>query len=133
MSTPSDEVVPPSFEQSLEALEAIVHDLEDGQVGLAESLAKYEHGVKLLKQCYELLEKAERRIELLTRLDAAGSAVTEPFDDSPTAAQSAGDNVTSAARSRRRSTKTVPKEPPDTQVKSGGDDTIAMDVPGGLF
>jgi exodeoxyribonuclease VII small subunit len=133
MSIPSDDVSTPSFEQSLESLEAIVHDLEDGQIGLAESLAKYEHGVKLLKQCYELLQKAERRIELLTRLDAAGRAVTEPFDDSPTASPSAAENAGSANRRRRRSTKVVPKEQPDAEVEQGGDDTSAMDVPGGLF
>ena len=47
---------PPSFEQALASLEQIVHDLEEGRLGLAESLARYEEGVKLLKQCHGLLE-----------------------------------------------------------------------------
>ena len=134
MATPTDYPSTLSFEQSLENLAAIVHELEDGQVGLTDSLVKYEQGVRLLKQCYELLQKAERRIELLTRMEASGEAVTEPFDDSPSASQPAGES----ARSRRRATKSAQKGPPDTQLDSfrpgnGGDDPSAMDVKGGLF
>ena len=53
----------PSFEQALASLEGIVHDLEEGQIGLAESLARYEQGVKYLRQCYELLQTAERKMK----------------------------------------------------------------------
>ena len=74
----------PSFEDALTLLEQIVHDLEDGRIGLADSLSRYEEGVKLLKRCYTLLEQAERRIELVTGIDAAGNAITQPFDDSAT-------------------------------------------------
>ena len=63
----------PSFEEALAELDAIVHDLEEGQTGLAEALARYEQGVGLLKRCYGLLERAERRIELLTGIDAQGN------------------------------------------------------------
>jgi exodeoxyribonuclease VII small subunit len=74
----------PSFEESLEQLEAIVRRLEDGQLPLAESLDQYEQGVRHLKACYTLLEQAERRIELLSGTDDQGAPVTEPFDDSAT-------------------------------------------------
>jgi exodeoxyribonuclease VII small subunit len=70
----------PSFEQSLAELEQIVRQLEEGQLGLSDSLARYEVGVKRLKECYQLLERAERRIELLERVDAGGEPVTRPFD-----------------------------------------------------
>ncbi len=70
---------PASFEQSLAELEAIVHDLEEGDLGLAESLARYEQGVKHLKHCYQLLQSAERKIELLTGVGENGAAITEPF------------------------------------------------------
>ena len=129
MSTPTDDASQPSFEQSLDNLAVIVHDLEDGQVGLTESLNKYEQGVRLLKQCYALLQKAERRIELLTRMESSGEAVTQPFDDSPSASQPASEG----ARSRRRAAKSAPQGPPDTQVANRGDDPNAMDVQGGLF
>jgi exodeoxyribonuclease VII small subunit len=69
----------PSFEAALASLEAIVHDLEDGDLGLAEALARYEQGIKHLRHCYDLLEQAERKIELLTGIDAAGRAKTVPF------------------------------------------------------
>ena len=87
----------PSFEESLAALEDIVHALEEGQIGLADALARYEQGVKLLRQCYNLLAGAERKIELLGKVDAQGVASTEPFDDSPSTSAAA------PARSARRS------------------------------
>jgi len=71
-----------NFERSLEELEAIVHDLEEGQLGLSEALARYEQGVKHLTHCYKLLEAAERKIELLTSVADDGTASTEPFDES---------------------------------------------------
>ena len=44
------------------ALEAIIHDLEEGQVSLGDALARYEEGVKHLKHCYEFLATAENVI-----------------------------------------------------------------------
>jgi exodeoxyribonuclease VII small subunit len=81
----SDNPDAPSLEQSLARLEEIAAQLEDGRLGLSESLACYEEGVKHLKRCYELLEHAERRIELLAGIDAEGKALTRPFDDAAVA------------------------------------------------
>ena len=78
LNTQGDDTV--SFEHSLAALEAIVHDLEDGQLGLADALARYEQGVKHLKHCYELLTAAEQKIELLTGVAENGTPMTQPFD-----------------------------------------------------
>lgn len=78
---PADAPCPPSFEQALGQLETIVHQLEEGEIGLAEALGRYERGIQLLKQCYGLLERAERRIEVLSGVDAAGNAITQPLDD----------------------------------------------------
>ena len=89
----------PTFEQSLQRLEEIVHLLEDGDIGLNESLERYEEGVKLLRQSYELLQRAERRIELLSGVDAEGNPITQPFDDTATFDQ----DEPSKRRSRRRS------------------------------
>ena len=75
---------PLSFEQALKRLEDTVHALEDGQLGLDQALARYAEGVKLLRQCYDQLEKAERRIEILTGVDAEGNAQTTPFDATAT-------------------------------------------------
>ncbi len=74
----------PSFEEALQRLEEIVHHLEEGDVGLSEALARYEEGVKLLRQSYDLLAHAERRIELLSGVDAEGNPTTRPFADEAT-------------------------------------------------
>lgn len=83
-ATRDDELPPASFEDCLEELANIVESLESGDLGLNEALGQYEQGVKLLKQCHRQLEKAERRIELLSGFDAAGNAVTEPVGDEST-------------------------------------------------
>jgi exodeoxyribonuclease VII small subunit len=79
-STPRDECVA-SFEESLEELEKIVAELESGKLGLSDALARYEQGVKHLKSCQQLLERAERKIELLSGVDADGNPITHPFDE----------------------------------------------------
>lgn len=107
-----------SFEEALSQLEAIVHDLEEGSIGLAEALARYERGVGLLKQCYSLLERAERKIELLTGIDSAGAPLAEPMDDG---VQSLEEK--SKARSRRRGSAVPPRptEGPCDEPQNGID------------
>ena len=53
------------FEKSLERLEEIVDELEGGDFTLEESLAKFEEGLKLGKNCKKILDKAETRIKKL--------------------------------------------------------------------
>ena len=95
-----------SFEESLGELEAIVADLESGKLGLSDALARYEEGVKHLKGCQQLLEMAERKIELLSGVDAEGNPITAPFDDSDVDSLDAK----AAARGQRRTT--AAKAPP---------------------
>src|SRR5947208_130788 len=73
-----------SFEESLEELEKIVAELESGKLGLSDALARYEEGVKHLKGCQQLLEMAERKIELLSGVDADGNPITERFEETET-------------------------------------------------
>ena len=96
---------PPSFEAALARLETVVHELEEGRIGLAEALARYEEGVILLRQCFGLLESAERQIELLTGVDAAGNPIVEPFDD--TASTERAEQGVPRSRSRTA----TPKKP----------------------
>ena len=72
---------PKSFEASLEALEQIVHQLENGDLPLEKSLELFEHGIRLSRQCQERLNQAERRIEVLLR-DNQGRPVASQFEDS---------------------------------------------------
>jgi exodeoxyribonuclease VII small subunit len=54
------------FESSLKKLEKIVRELESGEVGLNESLNRFEEGINLYKTCRDTLENAERKIKILT-------------------------------------------------------------------
>jgi exodeoxyribonuclease VII small subunit len=101
---PATDASAPSFEDSLTELETIVGELESGKLGLAEALAQYEQGVKHLKACHGLLERAERRIEILSGVDAAGKPVTKPFDEQEYASL----EERAAARGKRRTSETPP-------------------------
>jgi exodeoxyribonuclease VII small subunit len=67
-----------SFESSLEALEQIVRQLEDGDLPLEKSLELFEQGIRLSRECQERLGQAERRIEMLLR-DNQGRPVVSDF------------------------------------------------------
>ncbi len=79
-----------SFEASLEQLESIVDQLEEGQLGLEPSLVRFEEGIRLLRCCHAILENAERRIEVLTGFAADGSAQLANFDAQATFEETGG-------------------------------------------
>ncbi|MEI7798684.1 MAG: exodeoxyribonuclease VII small subunit [Opitutaceae bacterium] len=79
----SDKTAKLSFETALTKLEAIVDAMEQGEVPLAELLAQYEEGSKLLKVCESRLKDAELKIEKLKK-QKDGSAVFEPLAASTT-------------------------------------------------
>lgn len=54
-----------NFEQSLEELEALVEQMEDGDLSLEESLAAFEKGVRIARECQEALKEAEQRVQVL--------------------------------------------------------------------
>ena len=74
----SDKTAKLSFEAALAKLETIVDSMEQGEVPLAELLAKYEEGSKLLKVCEGRLKDAELKIEQLKKARDGGAAF-EPF------------------------------------------------------
>ena len=55
-----------TFEQAMGRLEEIVDLLEKGEAPLEESLALFEEGARLMKQCSDLLNKAEQKVTRLT-------------------------------------------------------------------
>lgn len=67
------------FEESLEALESIVEQMEDGDLSLEESLAAFEKGVKLARDCQDALKAAEQRVQVL--LAQGGTEQLAPFAD----------------------------------------------------
>ena len=75
-----------SFEASLEALEQIVRQLEDGDLPLDKSLELFEQGIRLSRECQDRLSQAERRIEILLR-DNQGRPAASPFKEPPSEAR----------------------------------------------
>ncbi|TVP75107.1 MAG: exodeoxyribonuclease VII small subunit [Puniceicoccaceae bacterium] len=59
------ETASPSFEASLERLESLIEAMENGDIPLADLVAKFEEGSKLLKSCQSQLKQAELKIEQL--------------------------------------------------------------------
>jgi exodeoxyribonuclease VII small subunit len=51
-----------TFEEAMKQLETLVKELEQGNLALDQSLAKYTDGVKLAKYCHDLLQNAEAMI-----------------------------------------------------------------------
>ncbi|MEC8650431.1 MAG: exodeoxyribonuclease VII small subunit, partial [Verrucomicrobiota bacterium] len=66
-----------TFESALERLESLIESMEKGDTPLAELVAKFEEGSKLLKHCQSKIKTAERKIQKLNIED--GTA--EEFDD----------------------------------------------------
>ena len=72
------------FEQAMARLEAIVGELEKGDLPLDESLKIFEEGIRLSKNCLKVLEEAERKVEVLVQ-DTNGKRELRAFttDEEP--------------------------------------------------
>ncbi|GMU37946.1 MAG: exodeoxyribonuclease VII small subunit [Phycisphaerae bacterium] len=68
----------PTFEEALQRLEAIAEQIERGQIGLEESIARYEEGVQLIRHCRDVLARAELRVQQL-QIDDQGKVESRPF------------------------------------------------------
>ena len=66
------------FEKSLQQLEKIVGQMESGDLGLEESLAQFEKGIKLAKSCQDTLANAELKVEQL--IEKNGLQQTVPLE-----------------------------------------------------
>ena len=67
----------PSFEEALKQLEEITARIERGEIGLEESITQYEKGMSLVKQCRDILTKAEHKIQELQE-KSDGSLTVKP-------------------------------------------------------
>jgi exodeoxyribonuclease VII small subunit len=56
-----------SFEEAIKELGGIVQKIEQGEIPLQDSLEQYEKGMALIKHCKSILEKAEKRIEKISK------------------------------------------------------------------
>ena len=63
-----------NFESSLEQLEALVTQMENGDLSLEESLKAFETGIGLTRECQSMLEQAEQKVQLLSEQQGKLSA-----------------------------------------------------------
>ena len=56
-----------SFEDAIKELTDVVNKIEAGQIPLAASLEQYERGMALIKHCRAVLQRAEKKIEKITK------------------------------------------------------------------
>ncbi len=105
-TTPANDL---PFEAALAELQELVRTLEEGTLGLDDSIARFERGISLLRRCYEALDRAEQRIELLTGFDSNGNPTTTAFDASASHDPSGG-----ALGKRQNAQKKRSKPEPDS-------------------
>ncbi|MEM7624907.1 MAG: exodeoxyribonuclease VII small subunit [Planctomycetota bacterium] len=72
----------PKFEEAVDQLEALIEQIESGEIGLEDALKRYEDGTKLIQRCRSILDTAEKKIaELTVEADGGLSADTENDDE----------------------------------------------------
>jgi len=64
-----------SFEAAMSRLEALVRDLEEGNLSLDQSIQSFEEGMVLVRRCASELKRAEERVKRLT--EEAGRILVE--------------------------------------------------------
>ena len=67
------------LEKSLEELEALVAELESGDLPLDKAMKKFEEGIKLTRGCQAALKDAEQKVEILLKT-AGGDETLEDFE-----------------------------------------------------
>ena len=70
-----------SFETYLIQVDEAVKALEGGKLKLEDSIEKYETGIKALRQCYAILDQAEKKIQLLVK-EKDGTLSAKDFEPS---------------------------------------------------
>ena len=68
-----------NLEKSLADLEALVGELESGDLPLDKAMKKFEEGIKLTRGCQAALKDAEQKVEILLK-SAGGEEALEKFD-----------------------------------------------------
>lgn len=71
-----------TFESAMKRLEAIVRELEAGDLDLDNALKRFEEGIKLSRFCSKKLSESEKKVSLLLQ-DEAGVVREEVFSVNP--------------------------------------------------
>ncbi|MDD5004915.1 MAG: exodeoxyribonuclease VII small subunit [Candidatus Omnitrophica bacterium] len=68
------------LEETLHKLERIVQELEAGNISLDKAIKIYQEGMLLSRQCLDLLDKAEKKIQICSK-DKSGNVKIKPFKE----------------------------------------------------
>jgi exodeoxyribonuclease VII small subunit len=77
----------PSLETSLADITKVIEKMEHGELTLEQSLAEFERGITLIRQCQKMLAEAEQKVQILIQknnqdtLTAYGDESTEGNND----------------------------------------------------
>lgn len=66
------------FEDAMARLDEIVEAMEAGEIGIEESIARYEEAMQLASHCRGILDHVEQRIRQI-QFDASGQPQVTPF------------------------------------------------------
>ena len=66
------------FETSLNELETLVNQVEQGDLSLEDALGAFEQGVKLTRECQTILDQAEQKVQVL--IEKNGELHSQPFN-----------------------------------------------------
>lgn len=59
----------PDFEKSLAALETLIERMEQGDQPLERALKDFEQGIRLVRECQQVLSAAEQKVRILAEAD----------------------------------------------------------------
>jgi exodeoxyribonuclease VII small subunit len=79
----NDDIEKMTFEQAIQQLKGIVDRIEQGQIPLQDSLEQYEKGMALIRHCRDILQKAEQRIERISKEEPPEPPKEEKDDSAP--------------------------------------------------
>ncbi|MBN2448255.1 MAG: exodeoxyribonuclease VII small subunit [Phycisphaerae bacterium] len=68
-----------SFEEAMQRLDEIVEAMEAGEIGIEESVSRYEEAMKLATHCRQILDQVELRIQKI-QIGADGQPEATPLD-----------------------------------------------------
>ena len=82
-ATPDSADAEPAFEKTMARLEAIVEEMECGELELEKLISAYEEGTKLVEACQQKLAQAELKIQQLERGPSGDLALKSASIDTP--------------------------------------------------
>jgi len=68
-----------NLEKAIADLEALVEELESGDLPLEKAMKKFEEGIKLTRGCQAALKEAEQKVEILLK-NAGGEEALDDFE-----------------------------------------------------